>query len=152
MLLLVAQQAQVVARAEGRAQLHLDAVAPQLGLIALAEGRIRTLLGAGGEHDAPRRRGVEQQIGGREQPQADEQERAPRQDQVPHRDQRLADDARHYAATFSVIGALGSQLSPGSRVNVNSSEYSAPFFRKFPIRALVTPNWLSVARCGSLGS
>src|SRR5258706_6522511 len=152
MLLLVAQQAKVVAGAEGRAQLHLDPVALQLGLVALAEGRVRALLWAGGKHDAPRRRGIEQQVGGHQQPQADEQERAPGQDQVPHRDQRLADDARHYAATFSVIGALGSQLSPGSRVNVNSSEYSSPFFWKSPIRARVTPNWLSVSRCGSSGS
>src|SRR2546428_125399 len=70
----------------------------------------------------PRRRWIEQQVGGHEERQADQQERAPGQDQVPHRDQRLANDARHYAATFSVIGALGSQLSPGSRVNVNASE------------------------------
>src|SRR5205823_2057860 len=92
-LLVVAQQAQVVARAQGGAQLHLDAVALQLGLVALAEGRVRALL-----------------------------------------------------------GALGSQLSPGSRVNVNASEYSSPLFWKSPIRARVTPNWLSVSRCGSPGS
>ena len=94
-LLAVAQEAEVLTRAEGRPQHHRDAVARELVGVALAECRVGALLGTGGEHHPLRRSRVEQEVRAGQERRAEQDERAPRHGKIAHRDQRLADDARH---------------------------------------------------------
>ncbi len=124
----LAKEAQVLERAARGLEHHLDAVAGELGLVALAELRVGAELGPGREHHAPRRRRIEQDVGDDEQGDADEDERSPGEDQLAQPHQRLAHQAHRYAATFLLMGALGSQDSPGSSVKVNSRLYASPFF------------------------
>jgi len=94
-LLRVAQQHEVVARADAVPQLDLDLIALELLGVALAELGVGAVLRAGGEDHAMRRRGIEEPVGRHEQRDADDDERSPRDREIAHRDQRLADDARH---------------------------------------------------------
>src|SRR6266850_1605471 len=99
-LLAVAQEHQVLARADRLAQLDADAIALELLDVALAELGIGAVLGTGAEDHMLGRHRIEQEVRQDQEPDADDEERPPRDQEIAHRDQRLADDARHQAATF----------------------------------------------------
>ena len=78
----LAQEGDVLGRAGGLPQAHLDAVLLQDLRVALAELGVGALVLAGRENDPARRRRVEQPVGDGEQADGEEDERQRRRDQV----------------------------------------------------------------------
>ena len=83
----VAQQRQVVGRALGGPQHHLDAVLLQQIGIPFAKLGIRALVHPGGQHHPARRRGLQHPVGGHQQGGGQQHKRAGGERQIAQREQ-----------------------------------------------------------------
>ena len=91
----IVEQLQVLGRAGGAAQLHLDAVLGQRLGVALAEFGVGALVGAGGQHHLLGRVRVQHLVGDGQQHQGQQDEGAGGGEQVAHRQQGVAQGLGH---------------------------------------------------------
>ena len=108
----LAKKRDVLRRAGGLAQAHLDAVFLEDLRVALAHRCIGALILAGGEDDVARRRRVEQPVGQREQADREKDERHRRRDEVAEREQGDADVVAHGGDCPCCGGAKSAAILP----------------------------------------